>query len=64
MPSVIVALNKEGFKNNPDITVYFYYNPNKELVAVTSEELQSKFDEGTFEYVANDDPKIPGIRGR
>lgn len=64
MPSVIVALNKEGFKNNPAKTVYFYYNPNKELVAVTSEELQSKFDEGTFEYVANDDPKIPGIRGR
>ena len=64
MPSVIVALNKEGFKNNPDKTVYFYYNPNKELVVVTSEELQSKFDEGIFEYVANDDPQIPGIKGR
>lgn len=64
MPSVIVALNKEGFKNNPDKTVYFYYNPNKELVVVTSEELQSKFDSGTFEYIANADPKIPGIKGR
>lgn len=64
MPSVIVALNKEGFKNNPDKTVYFYYNPNKELVVVTSEELQSKFDSGTFEYIANDDPKIPGINRR
>lgn len=64
MPSVIVALNKEGFKNNPDKTVYFYYNPNKELVVVTSEELQTKFDEGIFEYVANDDPRIPGIKGR
>lgn len=64
MPSVIVALNKEGFKNNPDKTVYFYYNPNKELVVVTSEELQSEFDSGTFEYIANDDPKIPGIKGR
>ena len=64
MPSVIVALNKDGFKNIPDKTVYFYYNPNKELVAVTSEELQSKFDEGTFEYVAKDDPRIPGIKGR
>ena len=64
MPSVIVALNKEGFKNKPDKTVYFYYNPNRELVVVTSEELQSKFDEGIFEYVANDDPRIPGIKGR
>lgn len=64
MPSVIISINKEGFKNNPDKTVYFYYNPNKELVVVTSEELQSKFDEGTFEYVANDDPRIPGIKGR
>ena len=64
MPSVIVALNREGFKNNSNETVYFYYNPNKELIAVTSEELQSKFDDRTFEYVANDDPKIPGIRGR
>lgn len=64
MPSVIVALNKEGFKNNPDKTVYFYYNPNRELVVVTSEELQSRFNSGTFEYVDNDDPKIPGIKGR
>lgn len=64
MPSVIVALNKVGFKNNPDKTVYFYYNLNKELVVVTSEELQSKFDSGTFEYIANDDPRIPGIKGR
>ena len=48
----------------PDKTVYFYYNPNRELVVVTSEELQSKFDEGIFEYVANDDPRIPGIKGR
>ena len=64
MPSVIVALNKVGLKNNPDKTVYFYYNPNRELVVVTSEELQSKFDSGTFEYIANDDPKIPGIKGR
>ena len=64
MPSVIVALNKVGFKNMPDKTVYFYYNPNRELVVVTSEELQSKFDEGIFEYVANDDPRIPGIKGR
>lgn len=64
MPSVIVALNKEGFKNNPNETIYFYYNPNKELIAVTSEDLQSRFNSGTFEYIANDDPKIPGIRGR
>lgn len=64
MPSVIVAINKEGFKNNPDNTVYFYYNPNNELIAVTSEELQSRFDSGIFEYVANDDPRIPGIKGR
>lgn len=64
MPSVIVALNKEGFKNNPNETVYFYYNPNKELISVTSEDLQSRFNSGTFEYIANDDPKIPGIKGR
>lgn len=64
MPSVIVALNKYGFKNTPNETVYFYYNPNKELIAVTSEELQSRFNSGTFEYIANDDPKIPGIKGR
>ena len=30
----------------------------------SSQELQSKFDEGIFEYVANDDPRIPGIKGR
>ncbi len=61
MPTAIFALNDLGFETNPDQNVYYCFNPNNELVLITKEELQSKFDEGKFEYVEENDPKIPDI---
>ena len=60
MPTAIITLNKKSFEE-PENNIYYYYNPNDELMRISKEELQSKFDDKTFEYVANDDPKIPGI---
>ena len=61
MSTAIFALNDLGFETNPDQNVYYCFNPNNELVLITKEELQSKFDEGKFEYVEENDPKIPDI---
>lgn len=61
MASVIIAINSVSFKENPDQTVYYYFNPNCELISITREELQSKFDNSIFEYIEKDNPRIPGI---
>ena len=59
--SAIFTLNPNSFEDTPEQTVYFYYNPNQELVLITREELQVRFDEGTFSYIEEKDPRIPGL---
>ena len=61
MASAIFALNGQSFEENPEQNVYYYFNPNHELVPITKEELQTKFNDGKLEYVEKDDPRIPGI---
>ena len=56
----IMAINKEGFEQAPDNTVYYYLDNNK-LVAISKEELQTKFANKDLEYIEKDDPRIPGI---
>ena len=60
-PSAIFTLNKQSFESNSDQNIYYYYNPNADLVFISREELQAKFNNGLFEYVEKDDPRIPGI---
>lgn len=55
MASAIFTLNGQNFEENPEQNVYYYFNPNHELVPIAKEELQTKF------YVEKDDPRIPGI---
>ena len=59
--SAIFTLNPNSFEDNPEQTLYFYFNPNQELVLISKEELQARFDEGTFCYVEEKDPRIPGL---
>ena len=61
MASAIFTLNGQSFVETPDQNVYYYFNPNYELVPITKEELQTRFNDGKFEYVEKDDPRIPGI---
>ena len=61
MASAIFTLNGQSFEENPEQNVYYYFNPNHELVPITKEELQTRFNDGKIEYVEKDDPRIPGI---
>lgn len=61
MASAIFTLNGQNFEENPEQNVYYYFNPNHELVPIAKEELQTKFNDGKLEYVEKDDPRIPGI---
>lgn len=61
MASAIFTLNLQSFTDNPEQNIYYYFNPNKDLIPMSREELQEKFNNGVFEYVEKDDPRIPGI---
>ena len=59
--SAIFTLNAYNIDESEEQNIYYYYNPNCELISITKEELQVKFNDGIFEFVGNDCPKIPGI---
>ena len=61
MASAIFTLNTESFEEHPEKNEYYYFNPNHELVKMSKEQLQTRFDERSLEYIDKDDPKIPGI---
>ena len=62
MASAIFTLNDQSFEENPEQNIYYYYNPNQELIPITKEELQDKFNQGVLSYIQDSDPKIPGIK--
>lgn len=62
MASLIISLNKDGFNCNKDENVYFYYNQNEELLSISLDDLESRFNVGTFDYIESSDKKIPGIK--
>lgn len=62
MASAIFTLNDQGFEENPEQNIYYYYNPNQELIPITKEELQDRFNQGVLSYIQDSDPKIPGIK--
>lgn len=62
MASLIIFLNKDGFNCNKDENVYFYYNPNEELLSIILDDLESRFNVGTFDYIESSDKKISGIK--
>ena len=62
MASLIISLNKDGFNCNKDENVYFYYNPNEELLSINLDDLESRFNAGAFYYIESSDKKIPGIK--
>jgi hypothetical protein len=65
MASAIFTINLSDYSKQEDDNIYYYFNPNHELMLITKEELQAKFNDGTFEYVdIKNDPKIPGISER
>lgn len=61
MASAIFTINNQSFEENEEPNIYYYFNPNNELIPISKEEVQEKFNNGTFEYITKNDPKIPGI---
>ena len=57
----IISMNREGFDNNPESNIYYYYNPNHDLVQIPKEQLQEMFEKQLLEYIEKDDPRIPSI---
>lgn len=61
MASVIFTVNEIDLEKYEDQNKYYYYNPNHQLIPITKDELQTKFDEKELEYIEKDNPRIPGI---
>ena len=64
MGIAVIYLNGLSFKDNPNYTKYYLYTPNHNyLEDISLGELQYRFDKGAYEYIEDDDPKVPGIKG-
>ena len=58
--NTIFTLNNQSFKETPQKNIYYYFN-NHKLTTISKEELQALFNNGIFEYIEKDSPRIPGI---
>lgn len=63
MPLGVLSVNEEGFSRDIGATKYYLYDLDRGIVATTIEEIETKFDEGIYEYInPNNDVKIPGLK--
>lgn len=58
--NAVIALNSSGFDENEEETIY-YIHDGFHSRKIKKEELESWFEIGMYSYIADDDPKIPGI---
>jgi len=56
----VIAMNVSNFDDQPSETSYYYLSSNRELSSITLEDVKSRLNDGTFEYIERNDPKIPG----
>lgn len=56
----VIAMNGSNLDDQPSETSYYYLSSNKELSSITLEDVKSRLNDGTFEYIERNDPKIPG----
>ena len=56
----VIAMNVSNFDDQPSETSYYYLSSNRELSSITLEDVKSRLNDGTFEYIERKDPKIPG----
>jgi len=59
--TAVFAINTLGFSEEPNQTEYYIYHPGRRLSQISQQSLEKKFDTGVFEYIGQDDPKIPNI---
>ncbi|MDO4752636.1 MAG: hypothetical protein Q4A36_00115 [Candidatus Saccharibacteria bacterium] len=56
----VIAMNGANLDERPNETSYYYLSSDRELTSLTLEDIKTKLDNGTFEYIERKDPKIPG----
>ena len=56
----VIAMNGSNLDDQPNETSYYYLSSDRELTSLTLEDIKTKLDNGTFEYIERKDPKIPG----
>lgn len=56
----VIAMSGSNLDNRDGNTSYYYLSSERELISLTLEDIKSKLDDGTFEYIERKDPKIPG----
>lgn len=56
----VIAMSGSNLDNRDGNTSYYYLSSERELTSLTLEDIKSKLDDGTFEYIERKDPKIPG----
>ncbi|MCM1370831.1 MAG: hypothetical protein NC181_02945 [Clostridium sp.] len=64
LPTAVLLLNNYSIKDKTDETNYYIYNPCANLESISLSDLQNLFNNGIFEYIQKDSPKIPGILER
>ena len=57
--ATIIVLNPNGFDDMSNM--YYFFVPGSDLMTTTKDEIQSRFDEGTLQYIDEDGPTVPGI---
>ena len=56
----VIAMNGSNFDDQSSKTSYYYLSSNRELSSIALEDVKSRLNDGTFEYIERKDPKIPG----
>lgn len=56
----VIAMNGSNFDDQSSETSYYYLSSNRELSSIALEDVKSRLNDGTFEYIERKDPKIPG----
>lgn len=56
----VIAMSGSNLDNRDENMSYYYLSSERELTSLTLEDIKSKLDDGTFEYIERKDPKIPG----
>ena len=59
----VIAMNGSNFDDQPSETSYYYLSSNRELSSITLEDVKGRLNDGIFEYIERNDPKIPGTVG-
>ena len=56
----VIAMNGSNLDGRNEDTSYYYLSSDRELTSLTLQDIKSKLNDGTFEYIERKDPKIPG----